>query len=198
MMRRLPPTEAVVADRRAVQVSGRASTQRSTKRVVSGRGVWSISTLRSRTFSSSQHGTGLNLGRVRHVSGPLARPRDSPPVLSTRGAVALLRASERMWQNESAPTYSTFHISRLTRHGASTPVRMAVTSRKHSLVPTRRATYTMGRASRSLGHGDIRPRYVPTLVSALAQPLTEEEKRALEPSTLSTGFGLGSGSRFRR
>lgn len=65
---------------------------------------------------------------------------------------------------------------------AGVPVRMAVAAPEHSIVVTEAGdVYTWGENRYGqLGHGDREERCVPALVDTLAQPLAEEEKRALE------------------
>ena len=175
----LPPTEVVgFADRRVVQVSAAELTYAAVDEA-GGLWTWGLVNFNAAQSDIQKQPTrhrDWNLGRVRHVSVA----RSHALVTTATGALyawgrcsAYLGLGEDVAKRVGTDIFNIPHIS-IPQHVtalASTPVRMAVTSRKHSLVLTEAGdVYTMGESLLGqLGHGDIRPRYVPTLVSALAR-----------------------------
>ena len=180
----LQPTEvAGFADRRVVQVSA-ADAICAAVDEAGGLWMWGVVDFGSDNEIIHEQPTRVtdgNMGRVRHVSvdrsHALVTTATGALYAWGRCAVGHLGLGEDVAQG-AVVLLVPQHVTAF----ASTPVRMAVAASGHSLVLTEAGdVYTMGdNRIGMLGHGDKERRYVPTVVDALAQPLTEEEKRALE------------------
>lgn len=180
----LQPTEvAGFADRRVVQVSA-ADAICAAVDEAGGLWMWGMVDFDSGDAIIHKQPTRVtdgNMGRVRHVSvdrsHALVTTATGALYAWGRCAMGQLGFGEDVAQG-AVVLLVPHHVTAL----ASTPVRMAVAASGHSLVLTEAGdVYTMGdNRIGMLGHGDKERRYVPTVVDALAQPLTEEEKRALE------------------